>query len=147
VPTAISIGEQAARSVAAQLSRYSLTPEAYAQWRARLARAAAIQVKSENVSAIRIEGLSRTNPEIVRRQIESRTGAPVDEAQVITDAQRIFARGDFQRVDYQVSESDTGPVLEFSPVENPAGPGACASIWVSCPPPEGTPGSCCESIT
>ena len=122
VPYAIPLGQEAARSVAAKLSRYSLSPEAYAQWRAALGRAASTEIKLANVSDIRVEGLSRVNPRFVRHQIESRVGEPIDEAKIVGDAQRIFSRGDFEKVDYQVTESDAGRVLEFLPAEKPWGP-------------------------
>jgi NTE family protein len=122
VPTAIPFGEDAARAVAQQLSRYSLSPAAYAEWRAQLARSAASNVALATVTEIRVEGLSRVNPEFVRRQIETRVGEPFEEARVVTDAQRIFSKGDFEKVDYDVTESTEGRVLEFLPSEKPWGP-------------------------
>lgn len=121
VPGAIPRGEAAARALASKLARYSLSAEDYARWRAGL-RFAAGEGKPAIVRDIRIEGLSRANPEVVRRQIQSRIGEPVDEARVITDAQRIFARGDFEKVDYRIADSPDGAVLEFFPVEKPWGP-------------------------
>lgn len=122
-PSAIPLGADAARSMATQLERYSLSPQAYAEWRAHIASAAAGAPRMLRVSDIRIEGLEQTNPEIVRRQIRSRVGEPVNEAQIVADAQRIFARGDYEKVDYNVTESDGGgQVLEFLPLEKPWGP-------------------------
>ena len=122
VPTAIPIGEKAARSVESQLVRYSLSPEAYAQWRTRIERAAAGEPRTIIVNDVRVEGLKLANPQIVQRQIRSRAGEPVNEAQIVADAQRIFSRGDYETVDYQVTESETGHTLSFLPVEKPWGP-------------------------
>ncbi len=110
-------------SVKAQLARYSLAPEAYAAWRAGVGQAmAAGRGKAVPIAEIRVEGLVRTNPNIVRRLIRSRVGQPIDEAQVVADAQRIFARGDYEKVDYNVTDSENGRVLEFLPLEKPWGP-------------------------
>ncbi len=122
VPTAIPIGENAARSVESQLVRYSLSPEAYAQWRTRIERAAAGEPRTIIVNDVRVEGLKLANPQIVQRQIRSRAGEPVNETQIVADAQRIFSRGDYETVDYQVTESETGHTLSFLPVEKPWGP-------------------------
>jgi NTE family protein len=122
VATAIPLGEAAARSVAASLARYSVSPQEYARWRSGLDRAAAAEPKIVAVDDIRIEGLARTNAEVLRRQIHSRAGMPLDEAQIVGDAQRIFARGDYEKVDYNLEVSDEGTVLQFLPSEKPWGP-------------------------
>lgn len=122
VPTAIPLGEAAARAVAPQLAQYSLSPEAYAEWRAGLRRAAAAEVELTTLSEIRVEGLSRVNPQFVRSRIETRVGEPLDEKRVVTDAQRIFSAGDFEQVDYRTTESNDERVLEFVPVEKAWGP-------------------------
>lgn len=123
VPTAIPLGEDAARSVESQLARYSLSPEAYAQWRTRIERAAAGEAKTIIVDQVQVEGLTLGNPQVVQQQIRSRAGEPVNEAQIVADAQRIFSRGDYETVDYQVTEAENGShTLRFLPVEKPWGP-------------------------
>jgi len=121
-PSAIPLGAAAARTMATQLARYSLTPEAYAAWRAGLENAVRAERVGPTVRAIRIGSLTRSNREILRRQIESRVGEPLDEARVIEDAQRIFSRGDFAKVDYTITTANSGAELEFLPLEKPWGP-------------------------
>jgi NTE family protein len=121
-PSAIPLGDQAAREVASRLSRYSLSREAYAQWRGGIARAAAASPRIVAVDEIRVDGLKRTNPDIVRRMIRSRAGAPLSEQQIVDDAQRIFSHGDYEKVDYNVEQTEQGAVLQFLPAEKPWGP-------------------------
>ena len=121
--SAIPLGAAAARAVAGQLARYSLSAEAYAQWRAAVARkAAAATGNAALVTAIRVDGLVGADAKVVRAQIHSRVGQPIDEAEVVTDAQRIFARGGFEKVDYNVRDTDAGRELQFLPLEKPWGP-------------------------
>lgn len=121
-PTAIPLGEASARAVAARLQPYSLSPGAYAAWRRRIGAAAASAPKTIVVDEIRIDGLRRTNAEIVRRSIRSGVGEPLDEAQIVADAQRIFARGDYEKVDYNIETTEQGTMLQFLPAEKPWGP-------------------------
>lgn len=121
-PAAIPLGDQAAREVASRLSRYSVSPEEYARWRDDVARVAAGTSKIVAVDEIRVDGLQRTNADVVRRNISSRVGEPLSEQQIVADAQRIFARGDYEKVDYNLEQTDEGVVLQFLPAEKPWGP-------------------------
>ena len=117
---AIRIGEEATRKMAASLSRYSLPPEQYAALRAT-------QVKSPvalaPVDEIRIEGLQRTNPEVVRALVATQPGEPLDEEKIGADLRRIYGRGDFESVDVQVVGSAGGPrAMVITPQEKDWGP-------------------------
>lgn len=121
-PAAIPLGDQAARELASRLTRYSLSREDYAEWRGGIARAAAARPKIVAVDEIRVDGLKRTNPDVVRRRIRSRAGEPLSEQQIVADAQRIFSQGDYEKVDYNVEQTEQGAVLQFLPAEKPWGP-------------------------
>lgn len=60
--------------------------------------------KLGTVDEIRIEGLTRTNPEVFRPLLESKTGEPLTEEIVGKDLQRIYGRGDFESVDYRIMD-------------------------------------------
>jgi NTE family protein len=122
VPAAIPLGEAAARSRTELLARYSMRPEAYAQWRKGLGRDAARGPRYVTVDEVRIGGLDRVNPDVLRHKLTSRPGEPLLEAQIIADVQRLYATGDFDKVDYRIDESSDRPVLEFLPEEKPWGP-------------------------
>jgi len=116
---AIRIGEDAARALATSLSRYSLPPEQYDALRRR-------QISERKplgaVDEIRFEGLQRTNPEVLRSLLESRTGEPLTEEMVSADLRRIYGRGDFESVDYHIQQDPGKRVLVVQPREKEWGP-------------------------
>ncbi len=69
------------------LKRYSLPPEQYAALRAtQIAETKALGTVDE----IRIEGLERTNPEVLRALVQSKPGEPLSEEKVGADLRRIY---------------------------------------------------------
>ena len=117
---AIRAGEEGARKMAAQLSRYSLPPEQYAAWRANQAMR---DVPQGAVDEIRFEGLKRTNPEVLRALVGTKPGEPLDDEKIGADLRRIYGRGDFESVDMQVIGSAGGPrAMVIRPQEKDWGP-------------------------
>jgi NTE family protein len=122
VPSAIPLGARAALAVAPQLARYSVSPEAYDRWRAQVSAKSTDEPNTVIVNTVRVVGLDRVNPAVVEHQIEARPGEPLTSAQIARDAQRIFSRGDFEKVDYSI-KSDAGLLtLEFQPLEKALAP-------------------------
>jgi len=121
VPEAIPIGEAAARQAGDKLGRYSLSPEAYASWRAGVGQVAgAPKVKLDEV---RLTGLEYTNPEVISTLIEAKPGDTYDPAKAAADADRIVASGDFDAVSYQISAEGERNVLAYNAEEKERGPG------------------------
>ena len=116
---AIRVGEDAARAVAESLRRYSLPPEAYEALRRRQG---AERIPIGAVDEIRLQGLQRTNPAVLRSLLESRPGEPLDEAKVSADLRRIYGRGDFESVDYHVQQESGRRVMVIQPREKDWGP-------------------------
>ena len=103
---AIRIGEEATRALADKLTRYSLPPDQYAQLRARqVAEPKALGAVDE----IRVEGLAKTNPAVVRELIESKPGEPLSEEKIGADLRRIFGTRDYEGIDYRIVGGDVGP--------------------------------------
>ena len=117
---AIRIGEQATRALAESLKRYSLPPEQYAALRAKqVAEGKGLGTVAE----IRVEGLERTNPEVLLRLVESKPGEPLTEEKLGADLRRIYGRRDFESISYRLSSADTGPrALIIEPKEKSWGP-------------------------
>ncbi len=117
---AIRIGEEATRALADKLRRYSLPPEQYAAVRARqVAEAKAFGFVDE----IRVEGLAKTNPAVVRELAESKPGEPLSEEKVGADMRRIFGTGDYESIDYRIVGGDVGPrAMVIEPKEKSWGP-------------------------
>ena len=116
---AIRIGEEATRAMAASLSRYSLPPEQYAALRALQV---AHRVELGTVDEIRFEGLERTNPEVLRGLLESKPGVPLEEETIGADLRRIFGRGDFEGVDYDIEDTGGPRAMVITPREKSWGP-------------------------
>ena len=116
---AIRIGEQATRAMADSLKRYSLPPEQYAALRAmQVAEHKALGTVDE----IRVEGLERTNPEVVRALIESKPGEPLSEDKVSADLRRIYGRGDFEGISYHITGEGGPRAMVIEPREKSWGP-------------------------
>ncbi|WP_280156053.1 patatin-like phospholipase family protein [Piscinibacter sp. XHJ-5] len=117
---AIRIGERAAREAAQALQRYSVPEREYAELR-RLQTGGSPALGT--VDAIRFEGLSRTNPEVLANLMESKPGEPLDEARLAADLRRVFGRGDFEAVDYRIESVPAGRTLVIPVREKSTGPG------------------------
>lgn len=116
---AIRIGEQAARALAASLSRYSVPPEQYAALRRRQI---AEHKPLGSVDEIRFEGLQRTNPAVLRSLVYSKPGEPLTEEKVSADLRRIYGRGDFESIDYHIRSEDGRRIMVIEPKEKEWGP-------------------------
>lgn len=120
VPEAIVLGYQAADAMRAALAPYALPEEAYLAWRERLAQADTLRLP---LAELRITGLDRVSPGYVAGQLqEVSAGASVTPGQINEATDRIFALGDFERVDYRLSGPRDGRALEIRPVEKSWGP-------------------------
>lgn len=117
---AIRIGEEATRALAGKLERYRLPPEQYAALRrTQIASARPLGTVDE----IRIDGLERTNPAVVRELVRSRPGEPLTEEQVGADLRRIFGTRDYEGISYRIVGGDAGPrAMLIEPREKSWGP-------------------------
>jgi NTE family protein len=103
---AIRIGEEATRALSDKLQRYSLPPEEYAALRrTQIAEAKALGTVDE----IRIEGLEKTNPAVVRELVESKPGEPLSEEKIGADLRRVFGTRDFESISYRIVGGEAGP--------------------------------------
>ena len=116
---AIRAGEAAARSMTDALKRYSLPPDQYAALRSK-------QTVDHHtvgvVDEIRFEGLSRTNPAVLRELVQSKPGEPLAQETVNADLRRIYGRGDFESIDYRIEQGPAGRVMVITPREKEWGP-------------------------
>jgi len=117
---AIRIGEQATRALADKLKRYSLPPEQYAALRAtQVSQAKALGAVDE----IRVEGLQKTNPAVVRELIESKPGEPLTSETMSADLRRIYGTGDYESINTRIIGGDGSPrVAIIEPKEKSWGP-------------------------
>ncbi|MCC7256752.1 MAG: patatin-like phospholipase family protein [Gammaproteobacteria bacterium] len=120
VPEAIPLGRAAAEGMREQLRRYAVPAPAYQAWRQAVTQGDGTTIR---LAAVEITGLGRVNPEYVRAQLRQvRSGAEVTPAQVTEDTGRIFALGDFERVEYRFTGPREARTLEIRAVEKSWGP-------------------------
>ena len=116
----VAIGEAAARAVADQLARLSVSPPAYDAWRRH--RLAETPVALAPVDEIRFAPLEHVNPEIARSVLQTRPGAAIDQQALDRDMRRLYGMGDFEHVNYQLLEEPGRRVLAVDAVEKAWGP-------------------------
>ena len=117
---AIRSGEVAARAMAAHLAHLSLSPEAYAAWKASRPHPAADRAP---VAEVRIAGLERVNPALFEPLIEHQQGHPLDRKRLETDIQSIYGLGDFRNIGYDLDREGGTDRLVIQAHEKPWGPG------------------------
>jgi NTE family protein len=119
VSETIPLGEAAARSVAEALRRYALPEAEYRRWRAQLARPKPALVR---IADIHFVPLRHASADYLVTRMATRPGDEVTLAELESDISRIFASGDFTRVDYRLRpQPGGGQALEISAVERPDG--------------------------
>ena len=120
IPEAVELGRRAAVGMRDQLSRYSVSEDEYLAWVDSLRRT---QAPDTQLAEVRIVGTERVNPEYVRSQLQNSVpGAVLTPEAIAEDTERVYALGDFESVDYQLTGPAGARVLEIAPVEKGWGP-------------------------
>jgi len=120
VPEALELGRKAAEDRRDDLRRFAVSDDAYRAWRTKLDKS---EEEKPVLAEVRIVGTQRVNPDYVRAQLQHVVpGKAVSADGVAADIERIYALGDFERVDYELTGPPEARVLEISPVEKEWGP-------------------------
>jgi NTE family protein len=120
VPEAIELGRSAALANAGALRQFAVSERDYVAWEHAIGRAPETM---HTVAEVRVVGLDRVNPEYVRSQFATvLPGEPTSAVSIADNAARVFAAGDFERVDYELLGPEDARVLEVQPVEKSWGP-------------------------
>lgn len=118
---AIATGVTAARRMAPELARFSLSPQEYAAWRQAHFGPGQPVVR---VGEVRVEGLKRVNPGVFDHLIAAREDKPLDRPQLESEIQSVYGRGDFERISYHFEPQGGGDErLIVDAVEKAWGPG------------------------
>jgi NTE family protein len=119
VTEAIPLGANAARQLAASLSRYSVSEEAYRAWRAGLKRPKDGVV---SVEEIRFRPMRHASADFLSTRLMTQPGDVVAITALEADMNRVFSSGDFLRVDYHLLPGTRGgKIVEIEVVERPGG--------------------------
>jgi NTE family protein len=115
----IPLGEASARSVAESLRRYALPEAEYREWRARLNGRTVSPVR---IASIEFRPLRHASAAYLATRMQTRVGDRVTPVELEADMSRIFASGDFERVDYRlVPRQDDGVRLVIDATEKRGG--------------------------
>jgi len=118
---AVPIGEAAARVVADRLAALAASPADYAAFEQR--RTQAVEPDTRPIDAIRFAEMKRVNPEVLKTEIETQPGVPLQPDVVDRDMRRLFGSGDFEHVDYRIVQEGDQRILDIDAVEKAWGPG------------------------
>ncbi len=116
----VPIGEAAARAVASELTRYSVSEAAYQSHVGRVRRARSFS--GARVRSIQLTQSSTADPQFVLRQITTRPGDPLDFEVIRQDLERLFETGDYERVDVRLIQVDGNFDLYIEAIDKPWGP-------------------------
>lgn len=124
----IPLGEAAAREQAEALRRFSVSETAYRNWRAAVAARLPAVPEVREVTVATTGG--RVNPEVIERELAEVPGIDLRRrpesdfslANLNRRLEQIYGRGDFERMDYRMLDSETGRTVEVEGVEKSWGP-------------------------
>jgi NTE family protein len=116
----IALGEKAARASADALSRYALSADDYAAYRTALHRSTGPAQPRLEFAGVR--GTEVTNPEVLQAQVDLEPGAKIDFPAVQADIATLYGRGDFARIDYELTGAPPQRGVRFVVAEKPWGP-------------------------
>lgn len=110
----IAAGEQAARAALPGLRALSLSPEDYAAWRNGVE---ARRPKHRQIGRVEITPTRWVSRDVLKSLLDVRKGQPLDQAELHRNIDRIYARGDFVRLTYQLLPEPDGSLLRIIPIE------------------------------
>ncbi len=122
IDKAIAAGEAAARSVAHELRRFSISDDAYAEFleRQRMNETSRSVVR---VDEIVIEGLTRSNPDVLLRRMRTKPGDELDAELLLRDLERVSQAGEFQSMGFRLEPHEGKTTLVVEAHEKTWGPG------------------------
>jgi len=119
-PEAIATGVEAARQVSDQLASLGVGPAEYAAWRATIERR---RQPIETIDEVRVVGLERVSPDLFEPVVERHQGKALDRSTLESDLNRLYGRGEFERVNYRIERENGRNLLIVDAIEKAWGPG------------------------
>ena len=117
VPETLPLGEGSARRAAHLLSRYAVSEDEYRAWRANLDRPEPGLVRVEEIS---FQPMQHASVDYLRTRLRTQPGEEASLAALESDLSRIYASGDFVRVDYHLLPGPGGgTIVEIQATERP----------------------------
>lgn len=116
---AITIGETAARGVAAKLRAFSVSETEYLAFKRRQS---AGRAQERRIAEVKFEGLERTSETVLSQLVDAVKGNVLSVERLNADIRRVFGRGDFEAADYRVDPVGVNNALVISLREKSTGP-------------------------
>ncbi|HNL36325.1 MAG TPA: patatin-like phospholipase family protein [Agitococcus sp.] len=110
----IAAGEKAAKASLKQLQRYALSEADYQAWQQQVD---ARKPKHKPISKVEITGSNWVSPQVLKSLLAVKKGEVLDQAQLHDSIDKIYARGDFVRIGYQLLPEAQSSLLRIIPVE------------------------------
>lgn len=114
VPQFIRAGEQAARQQLSKLSSYALSESEYRAWRDRVT---AGRPGNPPIRRVEIGPTRWVSPEVLSSSLNVEAGQPFDQPALHRKLNQLYARGDFERLTYNLIREQDGTVLRVNPLE------------------------------
>jgi NTE family protein len=119
-PKFVELGEEAAQAVRTQLAALSDSQERYATFERSLE--VPPQKLPEKLDFVTVEGTHYANPEVLEDQMRTKPDEPFRITTLESDLQRLYGRGEFEQIDYQITTVGKQTGLIVSVVEKSWGP-------------------------
>lgn len=116
----VPFGEAAARSVAADLGGYSVSEGAFQAHLQQLRRRRSLS--GAKVSSIQLTSNSTADPKFVLSKVTTRPGDPLDLDAIRQDLERLYETGDYERVDFHLTQVGEGYHLYIEAIDKSWGP-------------------------
>jgi NTE family protein len=119
VKEAIPLGRIAALRHRDELARYSVGEQEYVAWRERTLRGSGNSVQ---LAEVKVDGLNRVDETYVRARLGLDAGSIVDQRLLSDRIDEVYALGEFDRVQYELTGDSDRPELAITAFEKPWGP-------------------------
>jgi len=120
LPEIVPRGEAAAREVAKQLAKLSMSTLEYAALRKR--QSTIVRPEEPVIDQIQFAEMKHVNPASALGTIETKAGQQVDQEVLDKDMLRLYGTGDYEHVNYKYRDADGKTTLLVDTVEKTWGP-------------------------
>jgi NTE family protein len=118
-PEAIRLGEQGALAIAAQLQRFSASPEDYARFQERQKQ---LPYDPPLVQFLEVASNRSRTAGYVQQQLAHNVGKPLDPAQIEQQIGYAYGYGKYERINWQVVDENGRTGIAVTPVDKGWGP-------------------------
>lgn len=119
-PKFVEMGEKAAETMRTELAALSVSPTQYAAYEAHLRTPPG--KLPERLDFVTVEGTHFANPEVLEAAMATKPDAPFELKTLENDLARLYGRGDFDQIDYEIASVGTQTGVVVKVLEKSWGP-------------------------